>query len=100
MPRKYRKDLATFLRSVIRVSSQLRGLSGRMIEVIHNLEVVIRAENEITIKGWCVRSGEIYVTLELPVSKIDLIQEQGWIEGTFPNCNISGNLVEIPFSSL
>jgi hypothetical protein len=100
IPITRRKNFIDFYKSVKVTSDSLTNLPVRVLDVIHNLEEITGAEHEITIKEWCLRSGKIFVTLNFPKSVIDLSKESNWINETFDNCTISGNTIEIPFTSL
>ena len=99
MTYNYKLHLVNFLRSVNNASDRLHGLTKKVLILINQLESVFDVENEITVKRWREISGEIFVTLEVPITKIDLSKEQHWLTKVFPGCSISGNQVEMSFTS-
>lgn len=91
----YKLHLVNFQRSLKGTAEQFPGIVKKVLRLVNQFEADIKADNEIIVKRGQEVAGGLLLTLEFPLSKIDLTNDGDWLTRAFPESTITGNTIQI-----
>jgi len=92
-----------FLEEAYKVGQNLARANDHVHRTMEVLERLVHSE-DVNVSEWAVRGGKIYITFDAIAELEHLPEGENHIQETlvalFPNCRISGTMLEIEYSEL